>query len=80
MPNKHLTERDLLDGLDAHKAHSDELATPLPQELSPLEKLKGTVKHFERPTAPMWDEWFDSNERAGDDFMADRGPHPKDPS
>ena len=62
MPNKNLTEQDLLHSLDAHKAHSDELATPLPQDLSQIEKLEGTVKRFERPTDPVWGEWLDSDE------------------
>jgi len=50
MARKKLTEQDLLKGLDAHTAHADELADPLPQELAPLERLKGSVKRYERPT------------------------------
>ncbi|RBP30718.1 hypothetical protein DET50_107133 [Marinobacter pelagius] len=49
MNKKRLTEKDLLEGLDAHTAHADELAQPLPQELTPLERLKGSVKRYERP-------------------------------
>ncbi|WP_404415111.1 hypothetical protein [Marinospirillum sp.] len=29
---------------------------PLPQELSPLERLKGSVLHYERPCDSVW-EW-----------------------
>ena len=50
MNKKRLTEKDLLEGLDAHTAHADELAQPLPQELTPLERLKGSVKRYERPS------------------------------
>ncbi|ABM17502.1 hypothetical protein LWH94_12700 [Marinobacter sp. G11] len=69
---KRLTEKELLDSLDAYTSHADELAEPLPQEFAPLERLKGSVKHYERPTDPVWDEFFDSDERATDDFMSDR--------
>lgn len=77
MSNKHLTEKDLVEDLDAHKAHADELAQPLPQELTPLERLKGSGKRYEWPTDPVWDEWFDSEESATDDFMNDRDQPPK---
>lgn len=69
---KRLTEKELLEGLDAHTAHAYELADLLPQELTPLERLKGTVKHYERPTDPVWYEYFESDERVTDDFMEDR--------
>lgn len=72
MTPKRPTEKELLKGLDAHTAHADELAEPLPQELTPLERLKGTVKNYERPTDPVWDEYFDSDEGVTDDFMEDR--------
>lgn len=71
MTTRRPTEKELLEGLDAHTAHADELAEPLPHELTPLERLKGTVKRYERPTDPVWDEWFDS-EGVSDDFMEDR--------
>ncbi len=58
---KRMTERELLEDLDAHKAHADELAEPLPQELTPLERLKGSVLRYERPTDSVWDEYFDSD-------------------
>ena len=65
------SEKDLLEGLDAHTAHADELAQPLPEELTPLERLKGSVKRYDRPTDPVWDEYFDS-EGVSDDFMEGR--------
>lgn len=68
MSIKRITEQDLLYGLDAKGAHADERAEPLPHELSPLECLKGTVKHYDRPTDPVWDEPVDSAERTGADF------------
>jgi len=61
MATKRPTEKELLDGLDAHTAHADELAEPLPQELTPLERLKGSVKRYERPTDPVWDEYAGKN-------------------
>lgn len=72
MSTKRMTEKELLEGLDAHTAHADELAEPLPQELTPLERLKGPVKRYERPTDPVWDEFFESDEGVTDDFMEDR--------
>ena len=81
MKKKTFTEQELLEGLDAHTAHADELAEPLPQELTPLERLKGSVKRYDRPFDSVWDwdEWFDSEERATDDFMEDRDqPSPDD--
>jgi antitoxin VapB len=62
MNNKRVTERDLLEGLDAYTAHSDELAEPLSQELTPLERLKGSVKSYDRPTDPVWEEYLDSDD------------------
>tara|TARA_Y100001001_G_scaffold164562_1_gene197211 strand:- start:5276 stop:5518 length:243 start_codon:yes stop_codon:yes gene_type:complete len=77
MTSKRPSEKELLDGLDTHTAHADELAEPLPQELTPLERLKGSVKRYDRPTDPVWDEWFESDDRATEDFMEDR-EQPKD--
>lgn len=68
MSIKRITEQDLLYGLDAKGAHADERAEPLPHELSPLERLKGTVKRYDRPTDPVWDEPVDSAGRTGADF------------
>jgi antitoxin VapB len=62
MPKKTFTEQELLEGLDAHTAHADELAEPLPQELTPLERLKGSVKRYDRPFDSVWDEDIDSEE------------------
>ena len=77
MKKKRPTEQELLENLDAYGAHADELAEPLPHESEPLEKLKGSVKEFERPTHPAiapedWDVWFDG-EGPSKDFMEDRG-------
>jgi antitoxin VapB len=72
MKKKTFTERELLEDLDAHTAHADELAPVLPQELTPLERLKGSVKRYERPTDPVWDEYFDSEEGVTEDFAEDR--------
>lgn len=78
MNKKTFTEQELLEDLDAESAHADELATPLPPEFSPLERLKGSVKRYERPTDPVWEEWFDSDEGVTEDFMEGRGQPPKD--
>ncbi|WBU42668.1 MULTISPECIES: hypothetical protein [Marinobacter] len=72
MTIKHSTEEELLEGLNPHTAHADELAEPLPQELTPLERLKGSIKRYDRPTNSIWDEYLDS-EGVSDDFMEDRG-------
>lgn len=60
MGHKCLTERYLLECLDARKAHADELTEPLPQELELLEKLRGSVKKFEKPLDGCRDEFLDS--------------------
>jgi antitoxin VapB len=78
MARKKPTEQDLLKDLDAHTAHADELAEPLPQELTPLERLKGSIKRYDRPTESVWDEFFDADEGVSDDFMEDRDQPPKD--
>lgn len=77
MTKKRFTEQELLENLDAESAHADELASPLPQELTPLERLRGSVSCYERPTDPVWDEFFDSDEGVSDDFMQDREQPPK---
>lgn len=78
MTKKRPAETELLDGLDAHTSHADEIAQPLPQELTPLERLKGSVKRYDRPTDPVWDEFFDSEEGVSEDFMEDLDQPPKD--
>jgi antitoxin VapB len=78
MKNCQFTEHELLDGLNATTAHAEELAELLPQELTSLERLKGSVKNYERPLDSVWDEYFDSDERVSDDFMTDRGQPSKD--
>lgn len=50
--------KELLESLDAYTAHANELAQPLPQELTPLEGLKGSVKCYDRPTDPVWEEFL----------------------
>ncbi|WP_379865028.1 hypothetical protein [Marinobacter sp. M5B] len=77
MQKKRPTEQELLNDLDAFGAHAGELAGPLPHESEPLERLKGSVKKFERPTDPVtdpedWDAWFDGEGVSGD-FMKDHG-------
>ncbi|WP_309045667.1 hypothetical protein [Marinobacter sediminicola] len=61
---KRMQEKELLEGLDADKAHADELAIPLPKELEPLERLKGSVKRYDQPFESVWD---DPEERATGD-------------
>ncbi|UQG56571.1 MULTISPECIES: hypothetical protein [unclassified Marinobacter] len=78
MSFKRMTEQELLEGLNAKGAHADELAELLPQELTPLERLKGLVKRYDRPTESVWDEFFDADEGVSDDFMEDRDQPPKD--
>jgi antitoxin VapB len=72
MSIKRMTEQELLEGLDAKGAHADELAEPLAQELAPLERLRGSVKRYVRPTDPVWDEYAGSDGGFIDDFMEDR--------
>lgn len=72
MSIERMTEKELLDGLDAKSAHADEVAKPLPQELTPLERLKGSVKHYDRPVDSVWDDYFDNGEGMSDDFMEER--------
>jgi antitoxin VapB len=69
MSVKRMTEQKLLDGLGAKGAHANELAELLPQELDPMERLKGSVKRHSRPLDPVWDEYFDSDEGITDDVM-----------
>ncbi|MCL7942923.1 hypothetical protein [Marinobacter sp. ATCH36] len=72
MLKKPSSEKELLEGLDARGAHADELAEPLPQELTPLERLKGSVKRYDWPFDPVWDEDIDSEE--GRDQSPNDGP------
>lgn len=55
------------------------LAQPLLQELTPLERMRGSVLRYERPTDPVWDEFFDSDDDVSDDFIQDQEQPPKDP-
>jgi antitoxin VapB len=80
MKKKLMTEAELLKNLDEWSSHADEAAEPLLQELEPLERLKGSVKRYERPLDPVWDEFFESSEGVTDDFMEDRDqPKPEEP-
>jgi uncharacterized protein (DUF2384 family) len=65
MSIKRMTEEELLAKLDAHKVHAEELADTLPHELTPLERLKDSVKCYDRPTDPGWDNYFNPNQDAG---------------
>lgn len=78
MAKKTLTEQQLLQGLDTHTAHADELAEPLSHEMTPLERLNGSVKRYERPTDPVWEEWFDSDKGVTGDFIEGRAQPAKD--
>ena len=74
---KRIKEKELLVGLNADKAHADELAQPLPHELEPLERLRSSVKRYDRPTDPVWDEQCDSDKGVSEDFIKDRDQPPK---
>lgn len=68
MKRKRPKEQELLNNLDGYGAHAGELAEPPPHEFEPLEKLKGSVKKFERPTDPAadpedWNAWFESTRK-----------------
>lgn len=78
MKRRPASEKDLLRGLNEHSGHADEVFEPLPEELDPLEKLKGSVLKYDDPFVPVWDEWFDDS-GVSEDYMADRDqPEPKD--
>ncbi len=62
MNGKRLTEQELLKDLDAITAHADELAQPRPQELEPLERLRDSVKRYDRPLDGCWDGDIDPEE------------------
>lgn len=74
MKDKRPAEHELLAYLDKMTAHADELAQPLPQELDPLERLRGTVTRYDRPLDGCWDGDIDPDEeqRCSDDSMPDR--------
>ena len=69
---KRMTEKDVLKGLDAYKAHGDELAEPFAQELDPLERLRGSVTRYDCPTDPIWEEYVGSDDCLTNDVMNDR--------
>lgn len=70
--NKQYTGQELLQASDADSAHTEEFAQPNMKGRSPLERLRGSVKRYERPTDPVWDEFFDSSERVSEEFMVER--------
>ena len=78
MSLKRIQEKDLLKNLTAHTAHAEELATPMANEVDPLERLKDSVLRYERPLDPVWDEYLDS-EGCSEDFMPKRD-QPSDPN
>lgn len=69
---KKFTEIELLKGLGADGAHADEVATPTPEELEPLARLRGSVLKYEDPLADTWDEWFDSDPHEESEFLERR--------
>ena len=76
---KRITEQELLDNLNRYSSHADELAELLPTELGPLERLKDSVKRYDRPADPVWEEFFESDDGVSDDFLEDRDqPEPDD--
>jgi len=79
-------EKRLLRGFDAQTAHADELAEPLEEELTPQERLKGSVQRYDRATDPVfedseWDDWFDGESASGDSSpdRSQTGRHDRDP-
>lgn len=74
MKEKVFTEQELLEALDAESAHADELFKLLPQEVSPSERLKGSVISYERTFDSALDDSIDSNESVEDDLTADGEP------
>lgn len=74
MKDRRYTEQELLEDLDTKTTHADELAHPLPQELDPLERLRGSVTRYDRPFEGCWDGNIDPDEerRCTEDFLPDR--------
>ncbi len=73
MKKKQFTGQELLQASDADSAHTEEFAQSKMKGRSPLERLRGSVKRYERPTDPVWDEFFDSSERVSEDSMVEQG-------
>jgi hypothetical protein len=74
MGKKRISEADLLKDLDGYGAHADERAEPTSNELEPLDRLKGSVKRYERPTDPAADptEWgvlHESHNQGWEDWL-----------
>lgn len=70
--NKQFIGQEFPQASDADSAHTEEFVQSKMKGRSPLERLRGSVKRYERPTDPVWDEFFDSSERVSEDFMVDR--------
>ncbi|MAM00103.1 hypothetical protein [Hydrocarboniclastica marina] len=77
MKKRLLSEKDLLRGLNEHTGHADEVFTPLPRELDPLEKLKGSVIKYDRPFDSVWDDWFDDQDVSEESLASRDQPEPK---
>lgn len=74
MKDRKPAEQELLADLGEMAAHADVLAQQLPQELDPLERLRGTVTRYDRPLDGCWDEDIDPDEeeRCSDGSRRDR--------
>ncbi|PVY76869.1 antitoxin VapB [Tamilnaduibacter salinus] len=78
MKTKRPTETELLNGLDATGAHSDELADLLPEELDLQFPSSDSVKNNKLSQSHTWDEYFDEEPGCTDDFMGQRDqPKPR---
>jgi len=69
MSIQRFTESELLKDLNTTTNHAEELAELLPQELTSLEKLKGSVLRYDRPLDPVWNDDVNPNECVPDDPM-----------
>lgn len=80
--SKRLTEKELLENLNAHTAHADKLAKPRPEELEPLERLKGSVKRYDRPFDGCWETDSEDTDvtdpNHGDELSAESGENHRD--
>ncbi|WP_152207915.1 hypothetical protein [Marinobacter changyiensis] len=73
MDKKTSTEQELFEEPDAESVRADKVAEPPMDELTPLERLKGSVISYEGPLDSVWDDYFDSDDGGvTDDFMEER--------
>jgi antitoxin VapB len=56
---------------------ANDSGNPNPGQKDPLERLRYSVKKYDRPTDPVWDEYFES-EGVSEDFMVNRDQLPKE--